>query len=154
MNTHKKIESLKNKFGKIAGNDSGSFIYSFLHQLSNLLLGFSGFLVLIRVLPKEEFGTWVLFLSITVLFEMGRNGLIQNSFIKFYVTADENTKSKILSSSLFINVTTTAISLIILNASAPFIVSLWSSPMLIDLIRYYSLTALFSIFYSQIKGID
>jgi len=150
-NRIKNITSLKNKFGKIAGSNSGSFVYSFLHQLTNLLLGFSGFLVLIRILPKAEFGTWVLFLSITVLFEMGRNGLIQNSFIKFYVNADQETRSKIMSGSVIINVITTLASLLILNIAAPFIAFLWSSPLLIELLRYYSLTALFSIFYSQIS---
>jgi O-antigen/teichoic acid export membrane protein len=144
-----KMKLIKEAIDNIAGKSSRSFGYSFLQQLTNLLAGFIGFLILVRVIPKDDFGMWVLFLSITVLFDMARNGLIQNAFIKFFVVSDDDTKPRIITASTLLNFIITCVSIILLNLAAPLLAAIWNSTILIYLIRWYTITAFFSVFYSQ-----
>lgn len=151
MKHNEKIAHLKLAVIQLIGKNGSSFFYSFLNQITNLVFGFTGFLILIRTLTKDSFGSWVLFLSITVLIEMGRNGFIQNGFIKFFLAEDDKNKKMIIGSSVILNFSITIISIIIINILAPVLASIWNSNILITLIQYYSITALASILYSQIN---
>ena len=55
--------------------------YTILQRSSMLLFGVGSFMLLVRMLSKEDFGVWSLFLSVATLFEVARNGLIQNALI-------------------------------------------------------------------------
>ena len=52
---------------------SGSF--TFLNKIFITLFGFINFYILIRVLSKEDFGAWVLFISVATLLELIKHGL-------------------------------------------------------------------------------
>lgn len=79
-----------------------SGIYTLANKLSFLFLGFGSFYMLVRTIPKSDFGVWALFVSITTLIETGRNGLIQNALVKTMVDpAKDNTK--VISASFALN---------------------------------------------------
>lgn len=80
-----------------------SGFYSIGSRLSVLLFGFGSFYFLIRFLSKSDFGAWSIFLTITTIVEMSRNGLIQNALIKLLHSHDLNTESKIVTASWIIN---------------------------------------------------
>jgi lipopolysaccharide exporter len=56
--------------------------YTILQRFFNVLFGFGAFAILVRVMPKNEFGVWALFVSVTSLIEVARIGLIQNALKK------------------------------------------------------------------------
>ncbi|NJN26110.1 MAG: hypothetical protein HC819_09110 [Cyclobacteriaceae bacterium] len=71
---------------------------------------------MVRIYDQQQVGNWEMYLMITTILEMARNGMLQNAMIKFVVSADtESEKTKLLSSSLVLNVMFTAVtSLLIL----------------------------------------
>lgn len=83
-----------------------SGFYTLANKLAFLFLGFGSFYMLVRTMPKAEFGVWALFVSITTLIETGRNGLIQNALVKTMVDPSKDIV-KVISSSFVLNAITT-----------------------------------------------
>ena len=83
-----------------------SGLYTLLNRVSDFIFGFIVFIILVRILTKEEFGTWVLFVSISALVEMTRSTFVQS--------ADEKEYSEILSASFMLNVFITSILIVLL----------------------------------------
>ena len=80
---------------------SGS--YTLLTNLQTLLFGFGAFYLLVRVLDKDAFGAWVLFVATTTIFETARNGMIQNGLIKFLSHNTDKDYREIVSASCFLS---------------------------------------------------
>lgn len=59
-----------------------SGIYTFGQRILMMIFGFGGFLILVRLLSKTDFGVVALFLSITTILEVLRNGLLRNGLIR------------------------------------------------------------------------
>ncbi len=139
---------MTNKFAK----DSywmKSGIYTLLQRVSELIFGFGSFWMIIRILTKEDFGVWVLLLSVLALSEVARLGFVQNAQIKYASGSDEETQSKILKASFFLNFAVTLITVIILAALANLLSELWSAPKLQYLIYMYCIGALIFMPYLQ-----
>src|SRR6478752_8768327 len=88
--------------------------YTILQRSSMLLFGVGSFMLLVRMLSKDDFGVWSLFLSVATLFEVARNGLIQNALIKYLNSHDEAEHASIISASFYLNILLTIISLVII----------------------------------------
>lgn len=54
-------------------------------------------------MSKEDFGVWSLFLTVTTIVEMSRNGLIQNALIKLLHSHNQEFENKIITASWIIN---------------------------------------------------
>src|SRR5882762_305106 len=80
-----------------------SGVYSIGSRASVLVFGFGSFYFLIRYLPQNDFGAWSLFLTITTIVEMSRNGLIQNALIKLLHSNDPADSHKVITASWIIN---------------------------------------------------
>ena len=80
-----------------------SGIYSIGSRFSVLIFGFGSFYFLIRYLPQNQFGAWSLFLTITTIVEMSRNGLIQNALIKLLHSHDATDSNKVITAAWMIN---------------------------------------------------
>jgi len=126
---------------------SGS--YTLLNRISDFLFGFAGFLMLIRIFSKEEFGVWVLFITVTSLIEIARASFIQNAFIKFSVAAELNEYKKILTASFFMNALITLLSIILFLSLGNILGSVWNSPELPALMYLYTITMLFYAPFAQ-----
>ncbi len=113
---------------------------SLLERFSLLLFGFGSFFLLIRMLSKEDFGVWIIFLTLTTVLEMGKIGLLQNALVKFLTNADPENYGKITTASLVINFSTALTISVFLLSTAYLSGNLWSAPQLISLLPVYALT--------------
>ena len=73
---------------------------------SNLVLGFLNFYMLIRLLSPNDYGTWIIFISIITIVELSKNGLTQEATIKYLSGADVLNQKKIITGSFVINILT------------------------------------------------
>ena len=123
-------------------------------RLFALIFGFGGFFFLVRSITKEAFGVWALFLTITTLIEIARNGLIQNAVIKFLASSKEENHKKIISASLALNIILTSISAICLYCFSGLLSSLWNSPEMERMFHFYIFTTIALIPFSQLNFIQ
>jgi O-antigen/teichoic acid export membrane protein len=131
-----------------------SGFYSMGYRLAVLIFGFGSFYFLIRYFTKAEFGAWALFISITTIIEMSRNGLIQNAVIKLIHNSDPNDVGKIVLSSFIINI---AYSALIYGALAGFsgvISDMFHIADIGPMFVYYGITILLLIPFSQFNYIQ
>lgn len=126
-----------------------SGIYSIGSRLSILLFGFGGFYFLVRLLPKENFGAWSLFLTITTIIEMSRNGLIQNALIKLLHTSDQLATNKVITASWVINLVYSCIMYLILVLSASPFESILGIDEVQPMFAYFGFTMILLIPISQ-----
>ncbi len=118
-----------------------------LERMCVLIFGLLTFICLVRVLPEEDYGTWMLFISLATLLETIRNGFFKNPLIRALNIEDNTDKSILQSSSLIMNVVfSLAISMSLVLLSDP-ISSVWKSPQLVDLLHIFVPTSLFLAFF-------
>lgn len=153
--------SMKSKFAGEYWLHSGFF--TILKNISSLVLSFGGFFLLVRVLDKNAFGVWSLFLGTTTLLEFCRNGLVSNAALKYLASCAEEDYPKILTASFTITGILTAVGIIINCSIARWLSHLWNTPEIEGMFYLYSvvfiLTGFINLFSSiqqaalQFKGI-
>jgi lipopolysaccharide exporter len=98
---------------------------------------------MVRVMPVEDIGIWSLFLSVTTVLELLRNGFIRNPMITHLVTATtEDDKGKIITASWVLHSLLTALSSIFLLAGAKYLAAFWKVPELTLLFYIYILRSI------------
>lgn len=60
--------------------------------------GFISFALLARIFSKEDFGNWILFVTVYVFIELLRVGFLQTPLVKFCSGVDEREKEKVIGS--------------------------------------------------------
>ncbi|MCD9017727.1 flippase [Fulvivirgaceae bacterium QH1ED-6-2] len=122
-----------------------------MQRSSMLLFGVGSFMILTRMLPKDEFGIWSLFLSITTLFEVARNGLIQNALIKYLNSNDRPDHPSITTASVYLNIILTLISLVAIYFLADLSAMLFETDKIKPLFYGYMLISVILAPYSQFE---
>ncbi|MEM7550900.1 MAG: flippase [Bacteroidota bacterium] len=115
-----------------------------------LMLGFGilTFYMLVRVLDKYNYGSWMLFMTITTLVDVLRNGFFKNPLIKFFNSSDDHEKDSIQSTSLTLNILFSIVITLIIIALAGPISLAWDVKELIDLlIIYFFMNICLSFFF-------
>ncbi|MFQ5445537.1 MAG: lipopolysaccharide biosynthesis protein, partial [Saprospiraceae bacterium] len=131
-----------------------SGFYTLSEKATSLLFGFGGAILLFRSLTKEAFGTWVLFLSIVSILEVGRIGLLQNALIKYLATHEGEDAAEINTASLVLNgLMTGGIVAVLLTLSGP-VSELMKTPDLALLLRIYAITTVLLIPFFQFNYIQ
>jgi len=125
-----------------------------MEKFSTMLFGFGGFYLLIRIVSKEEFGVWALFLSTTTLIEMARNGLIQAAVVKFLASTPASEHTSVISASLFLNILLTIVSSIAIYFLSGYLSESWHSPQLEVMFKFYIFTTIALIPFSQFNFIQ
>ncbi|MBT1686399.1 flippase [Dawidia soli] len=125
--------------------------YTIMQRSSMLLFGVGSFMILTRMLPKDEFGTWSLFLSITTLFEVARNGLIQNALIKYIASHDRTDHPSITAASVYLNIIITLLSLIVVYFLADLSAMMFKTDKIIPLFYGYMVISVLLAPYSQFE---
>ena len=120
-----------------------------LNKSVEFLLGFAGFMFLVRILSVDEFGTWVLFLTTIGIVEMARYGFLQNGIIRFIVGENKDSYREIMSASLFLNTILTVIFILILLILAPALAIWLSAEELKSLILIHCLALPFHVIHTQ-----
>ncbi len=128
--------------------------YTFLLQLTSIGFSFGGFFILVRQLSKEDFGVWSLFLAITSLVEVTRNGLIQNAQIKYSAATADADYRKILTASFALNFVFCGLVALIFLLTARSIGQWSGAPRLEPMLVFYILTLLASLPGSQFNFIQ
>lgn len=117
-----------------------SGFYTISERLSVLFFGFGSLILLLRTFTKEEYGTWVLFLTVTSLLEVSRVGLQQNALVKFLTTSKDEEYGKIITASFLLNFIITIFCIISLLIGSQFFGWLWSSEELCTMLMIYVVT--------------
>ena len=120
-----------------------------MHRGTNFILGFLGFMLLVRIYEPVEFGIWVLFISIISIIEMGRNGFVQNGLIKFLGNPNQNEERKIQMAALVLNTALTLLLMAILWFTAYPLENLLNARGLAPLLRIYCLILPLLIFHTH-----
>ena len=124
-------------------------LLSFTERFSTLLFGFGSFFLLIRILPKEAFGVWIIFQTVTTILEVGKIGLLQNALVKFLTVAKDIEYKEISTASLVINVIIAALTSLFLIVASPFLGFWLDSEQLQYLLPIFSITTLVFIISHQ-----
>lgn len=74
-----------------------------LTRMSMMLFGYLIFFLLARVLDKNDFGTWVVFLSIVKMSESIRNAFIYNPLLRYLNSEDVTNHKEVINASFFLN---------------------------------------------------
>ncbi|WP_232835003.1 oligosaccharide flippase family protein [Pleomorphovibrio marinus] len=114
-----------------------SGFFTMLHRGVDFFLGFVGFMMLVRIFTPDEFGVWVLLITIVAIIEMARNGFLQNGMIKFMVNQDAKEQARVQMASLWLNILLTAILMLLLWLGAPYLERWLNAPSLSQIIRIY-----------------
>lgn len=115
-------------------------LFSFGERFSILLFGFGSLFFLIRMISKEAFGIWVLFLAIKSILEISRKGLVQNALVKFLSTHPKKVHGKINTASLILNGLLTISGILLILMIAKPMSTLWNAPELEMLLHIYIFT--------------
>jgi lipopolysaccharide exporter len=119
-----------------------SGFYALLNQLTQMIFNLGSLLILFRVLDKETFGVWALFLTITAFIEVGRTGLLQNGLITFLNSNPETEHAKINTASLVLSLGLSVLIALFLVSSAGTIGDFYQKTELATLLTIYAGTTL------------
>lgn len=131
---------------------SGS--YNMVLNIQALLFGFGGFYLLVRMLDKHHYGIWTLFVAITTIFEMARNGLIQNALIKFLSEGMEEDKPKIISASFVLSGLLMLVCILLNISLAGYFSRLWHFPELVNMFLMFNLVYVLQGLLAQFQWIE
>lgn len=117
--------------------------YSLMNRVAILFFGFFSFFFMVRMISKQEVGTWVLFTSITAILEMIRHGFIRNPFITHVVSANnDEEKSTVITTSLFLHCLLAIFIALVLIVGAVPLSHFWDAPHLDKLLFLYGVNTL------------
>ncbi|MEX1239022.1 MAG: oligosaccharide flippase family protein [Cyclobacteriaceae bacterium] len=123
-------------------------------RFSILIFGFGSFYFLIRSLSQPEFGAWSLFLGMTAIIEMSKNGLIQNAMIKFLHANPDADSAKVISATWIINLLFSSIIFAILISFSGLLSRVFEVPEIEPMFWYYGITLALLVPYSQFNYIQ
>ena len=106
-------------------------------------------MIIIRLLDKDDYGTWGLFISISSILEVLRNGFIRNPMVTFMKLNDEHHQDQIVSGALLLNILLSVVISAGLYFSAPLVSSFLNAPKLAALQEVYAITYLVLIPFSH-----
>jgi lipopolysaccharide exporter len=102
--------------------------------------GFVNFYILIRVLSKDDFGAWVLFLSIASLMELIKHGFVRNPLIRFLALSAKEEGPVIQTSSFFLNIVVGVLEVFVLLLCSVYLTEFWNAPQLGPMFRIYAIS--------------
>lgn len=127
--------------------------YTMLQRIAAFLFGFGSFFFLVRYFSVDTFGVWNLYLVVSTSVEMSRSAFIQNAFVKFFNQADID-RSKLFTGSLFLNLVSTVLFVLILFALIPFLKVYWHSEIISTMILWYCATSIVLIPLTQLNYLE
>lgn len=110
-----------------------------LQNFSGVFFGFAGFFILVRLLTKQEYGVWVLFMSTITILEAIRTGLIQTALIRYLSASDDEGRPVIMTASALLSGIVTLVCVLASLVFSGILARLWDSPQLVTLFLVYNL---------------
>ncbi len=131
---------------------SGS--YTLMLNIQQVLFGFGSFYFLVRMLDKQSFGIWTLFVATTSIFEMARSGLIQYALIKFLSESAEHERPKIITASFVLSAAIMCVCIIINISLASWLAHIWHYAGLVQMFIIFNGVYLLQGILSQFQWIE
>jgi len=105
-------------------------------------------MLLLRLLTKEEFASWGIFILLTYFVEMGRSGLLQNGIVRALATRKDDPKEQanIISAALLLNLSFSFVSNLLIWLCSDWICLQYQVPLLAEMIPFYFLTSFLMAF--------
>lgn len=134
----------------------GGWIHSgFFSGLQKLSVPLSGlFITMIlahKALTKQEMGVWALFMSITAIIELIRQGLVKTALIKFINHSQPDDHKKVIGAALFLNAIITIITGIAMFVLTPYFTTLLKAPQLGSMLYLLQIGLLIMIPFSHFE---
>lgn len=127
-----------------------SLFYTFMQRFSLFFFGVVSYYLLVRALLTEQNAIWSLYLTIFMIFETVKQGLLRNPTIKFLGMPEyAQRKQEIQYASLVINVLFSAIAILVFLFFGHLISNALKSPQLLSLLWWSTLFILLLIPYSH-----
>lgn len=121
-----------------------SGLLSLIQNFSGVFFGFASFYLLVRVLNKDEYGSWVLFMAVVTILEAVRTGLIQTALIRHISGNARDEHAEIVGGAIVLSAVTTLICILANTFLAGYLATLWSTPELRQLFLLYNIVFLIS----------
>ncbi len=99
-------------------------------------------MLLLRLLSKEAFAAWGMFILLSYFVEMGRSGLLHNGLVRSLATRKDEVQEQasIITAALWLNISYSLLSNLILWFSADWICRQYQSPLLAEMLPIYFLS--------------
>ena len=104
-----------------------------------------------KALLKSEMGVWALFMTITAIIELIRQGLVKTSLIKFINHSREEDHKYVLSAALFLNAFITTVTAIVMFFLTPYLAVLLKAPQLKEMLYLLQIGMLIMIPFSHFE---
>nr|MBC7613753.1 oligosaccharide flippase family protein [Pseudopedobacter sp.] len=131
-----------------------SGILNVLQNMSGLLFGIGSLFFLVRVLTKEEYGVWVLFMGTVTILNVFRDGLLRSAVVKFLSGATEEEKPKIITSSFTLDGILTTCIIVVNFLFAHILTRFWHTPELLPVFYLYNIVYILSGILTQFNCIE
>ncbi|WP_431293689.1 lipopolysaccharide biosynthesis protein [Pedobacter sp. P26] len=131
-----------------------SGIINILQNFSGTLINLAIFFVLVRLLTKNDYGVWGIFLQTVTILEIIRNGLIQSALIKFMSGSEKKEHSDIFSATLTISGSLTVLCILLNLIFAGYLSRLLKAPELEPMFHLYNIVFIFSGILTQFNCIE
>jgi lipopolysaccharide exporter len=125
-----------------------------LQNFSGTLINVATFFILIRLLNKNDYGVWGIYMQTITILEIIRSGLIQSAMIKFMSGSDKSEHNNIFSASLTISGTLTIACILFNFLFASYLARILKAPALEPMMYLYNVVFLFSGFLTQLNCIE
>lgn len=133
-----------------------SWIHSgFFSGLQKLSVPLSGlFITMIlahKALNKQEMGVWALFMTVTSIIELVRQGLVKTALIKFINNSKDEDHKYIVSAAFYLNLIITIITALLMLFFTPFLADFFKAPQLRSMLYILQLGMLVMIPFSHFE---
>lgn len=134
----------------------GGWIHSgFFSGLQKLSVPLSGlFITMIlahKALTKQEMGVWALFMTITAIIELIRQGLVKSAFIKFVNHAEPGEQHFVIGAAFFLNAIITLITALVMFVLTPYLAEVLEAPQLASMLYILQAGMLLMIPFSHFE---
>lgn len=139
-----------------ASNKYNSWIhagfYSGLQKLSVPLSAvFITMILAHKVLTKEEMGVWAIFMTITAILELIRQGLVKTAMIKYINHAEEHEHAQVIGAGFYLNTIITVIVAVVMFVLTPWLANILEAPQLKNMLYLLQLGLLINIPFSHFE---
>jgi lipopolysaccharide exporter len=134
---------------------SGWIHSGFFGGLQKLSIPLSGLFVTMilahKALTKQEMGVWALFMSITAIIELIRQGLVKTSLIRFINHSKEAEHRYVVGAAFFLNAAITCITALLIFIFTPYLASVLKAPQLEQMLYLLQIGMLLMIPFSHFE---
>lgn len=125
-----------------------------LQRISMLVFGGGGFYLLVRTVNKEEYGVWMLYISISTLLITAREGFLKKPLIRYLHALEEDKRMPLQRTAFILNILFSLVTGVLLVAFSGLMSRMWEAPGLGTLFLIYFVNNLFLASFSHYNNVQ